>query len=160
MFEKMCGYDVVADSVSDSVPTAHQTGHPTSPYIVDHDAEQKIVANLLSQCSSQLTTLFECLQVHSSVQRIVEDNVDLFMNPPDDFVEALSFLLVPIVASNVELIKDFYRVVRALMEEWQILMRAHILNQAVQKVFRRRRDVAQLLHNIETLMRSKNMISM
>ena len=150
MFEKMCGLD--------SVPTLHDTGNPTSVYIVEHSAEQEIVSNLLSQSTTELKTLFERLQIHPRVQHIVEDNVDLFMSPPEDFVESLSSLLVPIVASNFELIKDFNRVVHALMEQWQILMRAHILNLSVQKVFHRRREVAQLLQNIDELMRSKNMI--
>ena len=87
MFEKMCGLD--------SVPTLHDTGNPTSVYIVEHSAEQEIVSNLLSQSTTELNTLFERLQIHPRVQHIVEDNVDLFMNPPEDFVDSLSSLLVP-----------------------------------------------------------------
>lgn len=150
MFEKMCGLH--------SVATNHNTGNPTSLYIVENDAEQEIVSSLLLQSGTQLKSLFEDLHVHSSVQNVVEENLDLFVNPPDDFIETISSLLIPILASKIELIKDFNRVVCALMEQWQILMRAHFLNLAVQKVFHRRRDVAQLMYNIEALMRSKNMI--
>lgn len=147
----MCG-------LSDPVPTAHHTDNPEPIYIVNYDSEEEIVSRLLSQCAGELKALFERVQVHADVEKIVEENKNVFMNPPDNYTEVLSSLLIPFLALNVELVKDLKRVVRALLVQWQLLMRPHMFNLSAQKVFRRRRESVEFFNEIETLMRSKSMI--